>query len=284
MNDDGRLRIATMQPANMAYAIELAADEGWNPGLHDAETFFAADPEGFLIARCDGEPIGCISAVSYGRQFGFIGLYIVAPPWRGRGYGIQLWHAAIARLAGHAVGLDGVLAQQENYRRSGFRMAYSNLRFQRAGTLPAPADPRIRPLRELPFDDVAAYDAAHFVADRRQFLRAWLAQPDSVSLACTEAGGLRGYGVIRRSRTGWKIGPLFADSPDIAEQLYLALCRHAGDSEPVVLDVPEINGAACALARKYGMTQVFGTARMYAGTARTLPVERIYGVTTFELG
>ncbi len=276
-------RIATMGANDVAFAIGLAADEGWNPGLHDAATFHAADPDGFLIGHLGDQPIGCISAVSYG-HFGFVGLYIVAPPWRGQGYGIQLWRAGMHRLAGQPVGLDGVFAQQANYRRSGFAFAYSNLRFEQVGARPPPSDPCVRALRETAIDDVLAYDARHFGGARPAFLRRWLDQPDSVALGYIEQGRLRGYGVIRRCRRGHKVGPLLAESPAIAEQLYLGLCAHAADDEPVFLDVPEVNPDARALADRYGMLEVFGTARMYVGPAPVLPVGHIYGVTTFELG
>ena len=56
------LAIRTMRREEVAFAIDLAAREGWNPGLHDAECFFSADPGGFLIGELDGEPVGCISA------------------------------------------------------------------------------------------------------------------------------------------------------------------------------------------------------------------------------
>ncbi len=59
------------------FALELAAREGWNPGIHDADCFYYTDPQGFFIGELDGEPIGCITAVSYEDSFGFIGLYIV---------------------------------------------------------------------------------------------------------------------------------------------------------------------------------------------------------------
>src|SRR5260221_1744673 len=134
----GALTIATMTRAEVDFAVGLAASEGWNPGLHDATPFHATDPEGFLVGRVDGEPIGCISAVSYGGTFGFIGFYIVVPRERGKGHGFALWRAAMARLARHNIGLDGVLAQQANYRRSGFRLAYSNIRFERIGALAPP--------------------------------------------------------------------------------------------------------------------------------------------------
>ena len=48
----------TMTRAELDLALGWAAEEGWNPGLSDAAAFFAADPEGFLIAEQDGEPVG----------------------------------------------------------------------------------------------------------------------------------------------------------------------------------------------------------------------------------
>src|SRR3954463_4864190 len=118
--------------------LEWAAQEGWNPGLSDSECFYAADPDGFLLALRDGEPIASISVVRYGRDFGFLGLYIVRPDLRGRGHGYRLWQAGMARLSARTVGLDGVVAQQDNYRKSGFSPAHRNIRFGgRPGTDPA---------------------------------------------------------------------------------------------------------------------------------------------------
>jgi GNAT superfamily N-acetyltransferase len=280
----GTLDIATMSRDEVELAIGLAAAEGWNPGVHDATTFFAADPEGFLVGRLDGRPVACISAVSYGARFGFIGLYIVVPEYRGKGYGRALWNAGMAKLAGHNVGLDGVLAQQPNYRRSGFRLAYSNVRFEREGALPAEPAGGIVDLAEVPFGLIDALDRLCFPAPRENFLRAWIAQPDAAGRACIERGALRGYGVIRRCRHGSKIGPLFAVDAGVAEALYLALCAEVGPREAVYLDVPEVNAAAMALTAKYAMKQVFGTARMYTGEAPAIALDRVFGVTTFELG
>jgi hypothetical protein len=39
-----------------------------------------------------------------------------------------------------------------------------------------------------------------------------------------------------------------------------------------------------ALAQELGLTPVFETARMYTGAIPPLRLERVYGVTTFELG
>lgn len=101
------LTIRSMAAHELAWVLDQAADEGWNPGLEDAVAFHAADPGGFLLGQVDGEPVGCISAVCYGPGFGFLGFYIVRPAFRGRGHGLALWRAAMARLGARTVGLDG---------------------------------------------------------------------------------------------------------------------------------------------------------------------------------
>jgi hypothetical protein len=130
---------------------------------------------------------------------------------------------------------------------------------------------------------VSRYDAAHFPATREQFLKAWITQPGSRALGAVQDGALRGYGVIRPCRQGFKIGPLFAADAEIADVLF----RGLGDiapGEPIFLDVPENNPQAVALARRHDLREVFGCARMYYGAPPVLPYGEIFGVTTFELG
>lgn len=127
------LTIRQMVRTELDLAIEWAASEGWNPGLQDANCFYAADPEGFFVSFLDGKPAGSISAVRYGRNFGFIGLFIVRPEHRGGRLGIQLGRAALDHLQGRNIGLDGVLKKVENYRAFGFRYAHKNIRFEGQG-------------------------------------------------------------------------------------------------------------------------------------------------------
>lgn len=273
-----------MRREEVGLAVEWAAREGWNPGLHDAESFYAADAEGFLVGELGGMPVAVISAVRYGETFGFLGFYIVAPEHRGRGYGLQIWNAAMARLAGRNVGLDGVTAQQENYKKSGFRLAYRNVRYEGKSIGARPVGAGIVPLDALPFETLEAYDRRFFPEVRRAFLRTWISRPQTTALGMTDNGRLMGYGVVRACRSGFKIGPLFADDTAAAEALFSALAATVPDGEAYYLDIPESNLEALALVRRHGMTVVFETARMYTGDFPDLPVEKIFGVTSFELG
>ena len=175
-----------MSEHDVATAVEWAAAEGWNPGLHDARCFRAADPNGFLIGKLGGQVIATISVIKYDASFGFLGLYIVKPTHRGQGYGRQLWNAGLAYLRGCTIGLDGVVAQQANYRRSGFTLAYRNVRYRGASSEVARNDRRIVPLSSLAFEMLNAYDRTIFPADRTAFLRCWIDQPRSAALALFE--------------------------------------------------------------------------------------------------
>tara|TARA_B100000315_G_scaffold251670_1_gene286924 strand:- start:33 stop:884 length:852 start_codon:yes stop_codon:yes gene_type:complete len=276
--------IKTMTKKEVELMIDWAAAEGWNPGLNDAECYFAADPEGFLVGFLDDEPIATISAINYHDAFGFIGFYIVKPDYRGKGYGMQIWNAALKRLEGLNIGLDGVVEQQENYKKSGFNLAYRNIRFAGVGGGNSPQNADIVDLKTVPFEIIDAYEQAFFPVNRANFTKAWLSQPQCDAFGVMQNGELAGYGVIRKCQNGFKIGPLFADSPELAESLFLALKSKASASDAILLDTPEINQAAVALAQKYNMQVSFETARMYTGECPNLPLNRIFGVTSFEIG
>lgn len=278
--------VRALAAAEVGWAIELAAAEGWSPGLHDAACFHAADPGGFLVAERDGQALGCIAAVRHGADFGFIGLYIVRPEFRGQGIGLALWAAGMARLAGRCVGLDGVPAQQANYRRSGFALAWQNLRYQGvAARLPDTDTPGVCvPLASVDFAALCADDRRCFPAPRAAFLRAWIDQPGATGLAWQVDGRLVGWGLVRACRSGHKIGPLIADTPAVAAGLARALCAAVPAGDAVVLDVPLPNPGAVALAQRLGLQPVFETARMYTDAPPPLEMDRLYGITSFELG
>lgn len=281
---DKTYRIRIMNREEVDLAIEWAAKEGWNPGLHDADCFYSADPNGFLIGLLGDEPIATISVVKYGDSFGFLGFYIVRPEYRGKGYGIKIWNAGLKYFEGRNVGLDGVVAQQDTYKKSGFKLAYRNIRYEGSGGGNFPEYSKIVKLSTLPFETIDSYDRSFFPANRTQFTKSWINQADCNALGIMRNGILAGYGVIRKCHSGYKIGPLFADNPELAESLFLSLKSGIKSSEPFYLDIPEVNRAAVGLVEYYNMKVVFETARMYSREKPDMPLNRIFGVTSFELG
>ncbi|NEA63467.1 hypothetical protein G3I56_12900 [Streptomyces sp. SID12488] len=90
--------------------------------------------------------------------------------------------------------------------------------------------------------------------------------------------------------TGWAAdegwNPGLSDTAgffDDARALFAALTGDAAGTE-VAIDVPEPNTAAVAMVAEAGFMTSFETARMYTGPVREFARERIFGVTTLELG
>lgn len=267
--------------------VEWAADEGWNPGLADADIFWETDPDAFIALERDGKLIGGGSIVSYNGQYGFMGFFIVHPELRGQGLGGTLWHERVRLLSERldpeaTIGMDGVFDLQPFYERGGFRFVARDIRFESTGTT---AKPSIDTLdaTTLSIDKLVEFDARYFPTPRPQFIVPWIQRTGGSARAIVEKDLIRGYGVIRPCRFGHKIGPLFAESPEIASNLFLALSSTV-PGELVYLDVPEDNPSAMTLASEHNMTEVFGCARLFRGSVPEIPIGDVYGVTTFELG
>ncbi|MCT2589547.1 GNAT family N-acetyltransferase [Streptomyces sp. N2-109] len=280
------LDITVASADDLRLLADWAAAEGWNPGDTDRHAFFATDPQGFLIGRLNGEPAACVSVVRYGNDFGFLGFYLTRPPLRGKGYGRQLWRAGMSRLAGRNIGLDGVVAQQANYRTCGFRSVWTNVRYEGNPTghpVPPPPGLTLTDARALPFTQLAAYDRRFFPTARDSFLASWITAPQRTALAALQDGELCGLAVLREARTSSRLGPLYAATPEIAATLIHTLAATA-PSTPMAIDVPHLNPHAAHLMSRLGLTPTFETARMYTGPTPTTDHPSLYGITSLELG
>ncbi|MBR0556280.1 GNAT family N-acetyltransferase [Ciceribacter sp. L1K23] len=278
----GGVVVRTLEPAEVTNLVGWAAGEGWNPGLGDAEAFRAADPDGFIGCFVNGELAAGIAAIAYDTSFGFIGLYICRPMFRGQGFGRRVWDAGMSYLGDRVIGLDGVPEQQGNYASMGFAPLYETVRW--SGVAPkSMATPQS--VRLATDDDLAALaqlDRRHFPADRTGFLKTWLAAPRSAFVR--EAHGqITGFAVVRDCGDGAKIGPLFATDEDTAEDLFAACLASRPDSL-LAIDVPQHQVGFAETLEHAGFAPGFTTARMYRGKAPVVALAGVYGVTTLELG
>lgn len=276
-----KIDVRRMDKNDLQLAVAWAGNEGWNPGLHDADPFYAADPNGFFIAEINGEPVGTASAVAYDDNFGFLGFYIVKEELRHLGIGMKLCDALLEYMGDRVYGLDGVVAMLDKYvQQMGVAIAHYNARYEGVGR---PAEATLADISSVPFEELERYDRRFFPAPRTAFLQSWISRPGSQGRVVTDGDRLVGYGVIRPCFRGFKIAPLFADTPEIADQLFRELAGLAVD-QPVFLDIPVCNKAAQELVEQHQMQKVFETARVYHGTAPELPLDQTYGITSFELG
>lgn len=66
-----KIRNATRKELDLA--VQWAKKEGWNPGIHDADCFWAQDKKGFFVGLLNNKVVATVSAVSYGNKYGFMG-------------------------------------------------------------------------------------------------------------------------------------------------------------------------------------------------------------------
>lgn len=264
-----------------------AQQEGWNPGPYDADAFYAADPDGFYGYFHEDQLIAGGAIVSYNNEFGFMGLFIVRPEYRSQGIGRKLWHqrrdTLLKRLIpGASIGMDGVVAMQPFYEKGGFKIAFRDERYERVGSA-FRVKQYISPILLQDLPAVLAYDQMCFGFARSAFIKPWLQLPDTKTFKYVEKGTLKGFAVVRKVETGYKVCPLFADNEVIAEALYQA-CLNSVIGEPLYLDIPVVNPGAVQLVKTYDAKYVFECARMYYGPPPAIDLNKVFGVTTFELG
>lgn len=270
-------RNATLE--ELAMVLDWAANEGWNPGIDDAAAFFAAEPKGFFVAEnASGEILAAISVVNHSDDFAFLGLYIVRPEHRGKGIGLGLWQHALKHAGGRTVGLDGVEAQQQNYAASGFSHVGGTTRF--SGAIHGKADPDIRPAEPSDVAWMIEQEALVSGAIKPKFLRAWFATTEMrTSLVLKEKGA---FCTVRQCRSGFKIGPLLAESSADAHRLI----NHAASifDAPATLDVPETSTGLRRLCERLELVPGFKTARMYRGPFAKKRSNSYFAVASLELG
>ncbi|KAG0253286.1 hypothetical protein BG011_006447 [Mortierella polycephala] len=239
--------------------------EQWNPSTkgHDIrDIYYKADPEGFFLGKVDGQVVSIVSAVRYGDDQAWIGYYIVSPDHRGKGYGLDTFRRALAHVnqGGErpSIGLDGVMAQVDNYRKSGFvHVAWKNERkhgsakdlvetiekdlaegiLQRAEALPGLVvaqldDPTVD------VEQLVAIEQRFTGLKRPEFVRDWVrfhaAHPGEHRFGAAilsadkkdETTGkplVLGFGCVRPAVTSYRIGPLYATSGEAARLLLVKL-------------------------------------------------------------
>ena len=268
-------RTATLDDVRLM--LSWAAEEGWNPGLADAEAFFAADPEGFFVADVDGAPVASISVVNHTDDFAFLGLYICRPEYRGQGIGFGLWEHALEHAGERTVGLDGVPDQQENYAASGFVWAGETRRFEGAIEGAVCAD-----VCEASPEDIARLGAkeAGVTGVAKAALNAvWFTPVEGRATYVLEDGSA--FATARRCEVGTKIGPLVANTMEQATTLIHHVAAQFDGT--IIIDVPTGSEALADWCEGQGMVVSFGTARMYRGTPPKTG-SGILAVSTLELG
>ncbi len=211
------------------------------------EWLLQLQPDGFWTMEVDGKLAGMVGAVRYD-EAAYLNMMVVEPELQGRGIGKALLETLLADLARHGcktVMLEATPAGKPLYEHFGFAVDGGTHDLRRLGE----RECAVVGAAGLPddFDEIVAWDAAAFGAERRRMLESMLGLPNS--RAITAAGGM----IIANE---FVVGPWVAGDADTAEVL-LNLALGLRTTKAGRLMVPAENEAALGmlLGRGYEIGQ-----------------------------
>lgn len=279
--DNREFDLRPMREDDVNALVGWAIAEGLNPGLNDAACFARIDPDGFFMGLLDEEPIGGIAAVRLSDEDGLIVWSIIREPYRGQGYGKQLWRTAMEHLGDRCVALEALATQEKTLRETGFTVCSRQRRYRAVagGEGRGEATP-------LEADDLAAvadYDQAATGGSRRAVLECWLGQAGSLGVGLGSGDSLRGYGLRRRAAEGYLVGPVIADDPDAAGAVVQALIADLSEG-PIFLDLPVDGPEVDGLVDRFGLIDEFETLRLCSDAGRCGGRDKIFATPGLVVG
>lgn len=286
------ITIGTMSKRDLDMAFSWAEKEKWNLGWTEIESFYAADPDGYRMLWLDGIPIASLASVKYS-DFAFFGLYIVIPEFRGQGYGKLLWDISMHSVKTcTSMGLNSVMNQIGTYNKEGFVLSHLNTRWN-TSLFSRPTKKNRKPefplSRSVSLKDIVDLDIETSGITRPAFWKKALERPSSFYIASNDGNKIRGFAMISTCPEGYKLGPIYAANERIAGDLILKLWQYAkersgNEHTSIQIDTTEGNPHAESIAKKLCFEPVFKTGRMYKGTQPSINEEKVFGLSTLEIG
>lgn len=283
--DGIHLRVA--ETDDLPLVAELRETVGW--AVHDwALRAVLRPPHARCLVSVDGANrlIGVGSGISYG-PLGVVGNMIVHPAHRRRGIGAAILEAVVDFLERRGCTRLELSATDEGrplYARCGFALADPGVSavVPREARIGRDGAARLTDAGPASLAELAAYDAPRFGGDRSPLIATMLEDPARPLLMAHRAGAVAGWAWVRPEAD--RVGPLVADSPDVATALLGEALRRLPDARTLRLNFPSANRAGAARFRELGAELETWDGRMARGAQLPRREDTIYGNAVGALG
>jgi GNAT superfamily N-acetyltransferase len=270
--------ISTAGFADVAAALTLSTEAGWNQTEQDWRRNLELWPGGCFCIHADGRAVSTALAAAYDKRLAWIGMVLTKQEYRGQGFAGRLMRHCLDFLDAkgvECVKLDATDLGRPVYAKLGFVDERPVSRWRRRG-----ASPGGRPLRvESRLDsDMLTLDRRAFGAGRKALLER-LAQGNDVFSLPGQA-----FAITRPGRMATHFGPCLAQTRDDGrEVLTAALQRHG--SRDVIWDLADEHEDAVRLAMEAGFVRVRQLMRMRRGGPEPVAWSpKIFALAGFEYG
>ena len=265
------MRLRVMTSADIPAGMRLKELAGWNQTAADWRRFLARSPEGCFVAEVGTRVCGTVTTIAFEDRFAWIGMVLVDPEYRGRGFGTALLERAIHYLDEldlSAVKLDATPQGKPLYEKLGFRSEYEIGRWTRRQPPDASKPPRTGvwdPALPALLESICEVDRQVFGADRRGLLKSLHEDAPELTVGILKAGALAGYALGRRGSFADHLGPWMASDPDTARQLLEAFLA-VSSRETQIADCLNAHAAAADLLKSFGFSYSRPLIRMFRGS------------------
>ena len=254
-----------MSKGDLDFVLNQTIREGWSSCRDDFEELIIHDSTGSFVGEVNGESIGMVCSVNYGKV-GFIGNLIVENKYRGHNYGRLLMEYAMKYLLNKgtkSIFLDAVPKAISLYEQLGFKKIAKSLRLESNFRGGSPQN--TRPMSEEDLKSVISLDSLHFGAKREKFLQMRYSKHPELSFVLGQDGELLGYIMGSYSGQTLRIGPwvLHNHIPN-SVNLLLALAE-ASSTNLMKIGVLETNKDALDILKRYGFKEISFSWRMLYG-------------------
>lgn len=273
-----RDEVLAIQPANYQA-------QSWSYGANDFDCVNRFDPTAFFCCVDKGVITATTCLVKWDDTFAFAGSVLVREEYRGKGYGGKLIYHMRDLNVHRNVGADAMNAEWPIYSANGFMKAYDHHAVRGvAKHVDHPLHKHVSDLSSVSVEDIAAYDAQYFPVPRPRFVDIWLKQNESIVRGYVAEGKLLGYGLLR---PGWpvaQIGPLYAESAEIACAVLTSLTNtlQVGEKYELASHTPNPNMAQLSTA--FGFEQCYLHTRLYNKKVYQLRDACVYACLSTDIG
>ena len=223
--DTGTMRLRVMTSADIPAGMRLKGLAGWNQTAADWRRFLARSPEGCFVAEVGAQVCGTVTTIPFEDRFAWIGMVLVDPEYRGRGFGTALLERAIHYLDEldlSALKLDATPQGKPLYEKLGFLPEYEIGRWTRRQQpgLAMPARTAVcKSASPALVESICEFDRQVFGADRSGLLMSLHDEAPELTLGILKDGTLAGYAFGRRGSFADHLGPWMAGDAGTAREL-----------------------------------------------------------------
>ena len=137
----------------------------------------------------------------------------------------------------------------------------------------------ISPLEAVDRGHLVEYDQQFNITRREALLNNVFSEPGAVTRVGVLNGQMAGFGTIQPAIRGYRIAPLYADTPSIARALIKALIEAAGGAVGgLCVDTISENLEFQEIATALNMTEKYRLKRLYTQYEVKFPTSKVYGV------